>query len=261
MKKNVQILRLYILNIVVYLAVFAGASALSIFALTRKIDSFSGSQNKIIFNVIKPEINISNTVPGRVDKILVKEGQRIKKDDLLIVLSDAATKAKLDTLNQISATNVSAQTEAKVIQATQSFYQIHAPQDGVIFRINVTEGTYLNQNSTIMVVYGNENIKLLGHVGLQDYTKFSGTNSFEMFSPRFAQNFQTTLEGAGRVIPGTQYDEAKYELQFNFADQNEGAAFIQGEGLQLVSKTDTSASVSSADKIANIVREFVAGIK
>lgn len=261
MKKQFELLKLILLNVFVYGGVFCIAALLAIFALTRKIDSFSQSQTQIIFNIVKPEINIYNSVQGKVDKILVQEGQRVTKDTLLIQLSDPATTAKLAALGTVSKNNASALAEEKVIQSLQPFYEVRAPQDGVISQINTSVGSYLNQNSIMLVMYGNENVKLTGRVSLQDYIKFSGNNSFEMFSPRFGQNYQAILEGAGRVVPGTKYEEAKYELQFHFADPNEGAELIQGEGLQLVSKTDTSSSLTAAERIAKLFREFVAGGK
>lgn len=261
MKKQIALFELYVMNAIIYTSVFFAALGLSVFALARKINSYDGSQNPIILNVKKPEIVITNPVSGRIDEIDVQAGQRIHKGDLLIKLSDPSNAAKLATLKQIAPNNVSAMTEAKVLEANQSFYQIYAPSDGVIYQINVTAGSFINQNTQILVMYSNDDIRLVGDVNAQIYDQLSKEQSITVSSYRFGQNYQVELDGAGRVIPATQFEESKYELQFHFADLNEGAAFIQGEGLQVVDVANSDSSTSTAQEIANYVKAFVDGSK
>jgi multidrug efflux pump subunit AcrA (membrane-fusion protein) len=260
MSKHVSLFKLYLVNFAIYGAIFIFAFTFGLLALSRKVNSFVYSEQPILLNVYKPELIISNSVAGRAKNVNVKAGQRVKKGDMLIQLIDPSTDAKRQTLASVSAQNISAFTELKVLEANQELLELTAPQDGVIYQVAVAEGSYLSQNTPAITLHGNDNIKLASRVSPTEYKQLTSNEEYQAFSPRFGQTYKVVMEGAGRVIPANQQEEAKYELQFTFADPYEGPAFIQGEGLQLVSKSDAEVSKTLAEWMVGLVRAYV-GIK
>lgn len=257
MSKNASLFKLYLTNFVIYSAIFVFAFAFGLLALSRKVNSFVYSEQPILLNVYKPELVISNSVAGRVKSVNVKAGQRVKQGDLLIEMKDPSTDAKRQSLASVSAQNISALTELRVLEANQELLELRAPQDGVIYQVAVAEGSYLSQNTPAITLHGNDNIKLSSRVSPTEYKQLTSNEEYQAFSPRFGQTYKVIMEGAGRVIPANQQEEAKYELQFTFADPYEGPAFIQGEGLQLVSKSDTEVSKTLAEWMVGLLQAYV----
>lgn len=256
--KRHTILR-FIINSFYFVLVFGVALAVATLALTRKINSYQASRQPILFNIKKQEIVITNSVNGRLEKLSVTPGQHVNKGDLMAQLVDETIDSKLSSLESVSTDNLSARTEAQILKAQKPQYEIRAPRDGVIYRIDVAEGTYLNQTTPMLVLFADQDIKLVGYVNAENYAKIQKDKTLDVYSPRFGQVYSIVLEGAGRVIPATQYAESKYELQFRFVDPDEGTAFIQGEGLEVISETKQDTAMTPADRIAQFWNSFIVG--
>lgn len=250
-------LRLTIVNTIYFVIIFIVALSIATLSLTRKINSYHMTKQTLVLNVKKPEVVISNSVEGKVDSLQVDAGQHVRKGDTLVKLTNDAITQKLETLEELGNSNLSAQTEAKVLQAQIPQFEIKAPRDGIVYQINIAEGAYLNHSTPMMILFADDDIKLTGLVNNEQYTQVQKDKTLDLYSPRFGQIFSVTLEGAGRVIPATTYSESKYELQFRFSDPNEGASFIQGEGLEVISQTRNDMAKNPAERIAEFWNGFI----
>ncbi len=249
----------FFINATYFLVVFLAAFSLATLALARKINSYEFSRERLVFNVTKEEMEVSNPVSGRIEKIFVQNGQHVAKGELLIKMSDQELKAKIQSLEQVADSNLSARTEASLLKTQTPFLEIRAPSDGVIYKIQVGEGATLNQNSPLITMFADANVKLFGYVKAQQYDEIQKNKEVEVYSPRFEQSYGVVFEGVGRVISATQYDVSKYEVEFHFRDPNEGPAFIQGEGLEVLKITKQIEVKRPAEVVAKFWNSFIIG--
>ena len=256
---NFSKLRSIAINTLYFLTVFVIAVAISTQALARKVNSYEVTKKPLFFAVEKERIVLSNSVTGRVDKVAVTTGQHVNKGDLLVKLVDDSLIPRMQSLEALSGENLSARTELETLRAKALDYEIRAPRDGVVYQIQSAEGSYLTMNSTILVMFADGNVKISGTVNQQQYTEIQKNKDLDVFSPRFEQIYKVSFEGVGRVQPATSVEEGKYEVKFRFSDPNEGAAFIDGEGLNVVAKNTDDAAIRPSIRITRMWNKLILG--
>lgn len=249
----------FLVNAGYFIVVFAIALAVSTMALTRRVNSYISTHSPLLFTIQKQEIVITNATSGVLQKVYVVSGQHVKKGDLLAELSDQVSQQKLLALEKNSGQNVSAQTEAQVLKASISQSQIKAPHDGVVYQINALEGSYVNQASLLMTMFADDDVKIMGLVTNDGYDRLQRKKTFDVYSPRFGQTFTIVFEGAGKITEDKDTNEMKYEVLFHFTDPTEGAAFIQGEGVEVVSESTSEDHFSPSGTVAKFWNSFIIG--
>jgi multidrug efflux pump subunit AcrA (membrane-fusion protein) len=259
MKKNFRQWLATSIDAIYFIVVFVVALSLSTLALTRRLNSYEASQSPLLLHIEKDEIVITNSVSGRVDKVLVSPGQHIKKGDLLVQLNDEITDAKLSTLDEIAKDNTSARTEAMLLRAQSPQFELRAPRDGVVYKVSVVEGSYLSGNTPVVTMFSDSNVKLLGTVSPEQYVDLQKEKKLDAFSSRREQIYSVKLEGVSRVLPPTQDSASKYELYFNFINPDDATAFIQGENLDVVAKSRDGDSLKPGYLIAKFWNSFIIG--
>jgi hypothetical protein len=248
-----------LMNAAYFLAVFAIAFAISTLALARRLNSYQANNTPFALTVKKEEVTISNTISGQVKKIYVQPGQHVKKSDLLIQLTDQATQAKIDALEKISATNLSARTEAEVLKTLVPQYEVRAPRDGIIYKVQAVEDMYLQSNSDVLTMFSDDNVKLIGEVSPEQYLDLLKQKKLDVFSSRREQVFGVKLEAVSKVNPATQYQASTYELYFQFVDPEDAASFIQGESVDVVAKTRDDADFKPGNLIMKFWNSLISG--
>jgi multidrug resistance efflux pump len=247
------------INLVYFVLVFAVAFAISSLALSRKINSYEAQREPLFFSVQKENIEMTSPVGGRLDSVEVKTGQHVKKGELIAQLSDEALERKLEALEKVSERNLSAETEAQVLRSQKEQFSIRAPKDGVIYKINSASGSFVGQGTPIITMFADERVKLVGYVNPSQYAEIQKTKELNIYSPRFQQIYRIVLEGVGRVQSGQGYDQNRYELVFDFADPEEGPAFLEGESLEVVNKVNDGDAKRPASRIVDFWNSFIIG--
>lgn len=257
---NFEKLKTYTLNMVYFAVVFIIALAISTQALARRVNMYDATSKPIVFSVEKERVYISNSVIGTVGKIFVETGQHVKKGDLLVILEDRGTMQRIQSLEELAEENLSARTELSLLRSTSDDYMITAPRDGVVYQIQAAEGSYLSMNSPVLTIFADSNVRVTGMVNQEQYEKIQKNKNLDVFSPRFEQVFQISFGGIGRVKPATAIEESLYEVKFKFSDQDEGAAFIDGENLEVVSKTDPNKqALKPSQRVTSIWNKLILG--
>lgn len=131
---------------------------------------------------------LNSEVAGKVEKIYFKEGQKVKKGELLVKLNDEEVQAEIEKLQytqQLNKDNEFRQkqllekeaisreeyetslttlnttvAEIKVMQARLDKHHIRSPFDGIIGLRDISEGSYLNPGSRIAELYKIDPVKL-----------------------------------------------------------------------------------------------------
>lgn len=251
--------RSVILNGLYFSLVLIVAVTIATQALARRVNSYEATKQPLFFSVEKERIIISNSVTGRVDMVAVTTGQHVKKGDLLIQLADDSLAQKLASLESFAEENLSAKTELELLKAKASEYEIRATRDGVVYQIQAAEGSYLTMNSPLLILFADSNVKVTGMVNQVQYAEIQKNKDLDVFSPRFEQVYSISFEGVGRVQPATNYEESKYEVKFRFSSQNEGAAFIDGENLEVVSREIEGGAIRPSLRITNLWNALILG--
>lgn len=243
--------RNFFINALYLFVVFAIALLIATQALVRRVNTYEVTKQPLLFSVSKEKIEISNSVTGRVDQVAVNIGQHVTKGDLLVRLSDDSRAQKLNSLSEVSEENLSAKTEFELLKARASEYEIKAPRDGVVYQIHAAEGSFLNSSSPVLTLFADSNVKLVGNITPAQYAEIQKNKDLDVYANRFEQIYKVSFQGVGRVLPGTQYEESKYEVQFRFANADDGAAFIEGESLEVVSHAEDEQALRPSTRIAN----------
>ena len=259
MKEKQQRLVTILLNGGYFLVVFTVALAISTLALARRLNSYQANETPFSLQVQKEEVVLKNTVAGQVKTINVKTGEHVKKGDILVQLTDQGTNAKIEILERIGANNVSALTEAEVLKSLVPQLEIRAPRDGIIYKVQVVEDMYVQHNSELIVLFSDDNVRLIGMVPPEQYLDLLKQKKLDVFSSRREQVFGVKLEAVSRVIPATQYQPSVYELYFQFVNVKDAASFIQGESVDVVAKTREDVGFKPGKRIQAFWNSLVLG--
>lgn len=248
-----------IVNTLYFSFVFLAAFAIATQALARRVNTYEATRKPIFFAVEKEKVAVSNSVTGRVETVAVTTGQHVRKGDLLLRLVDDGLIDRVNTLKDLAEDNLSAKTELALLEAKKSEYEIHATRDGVVYQIQAAEGSYLTTNSPVIVLFADSNVKLSGMVSQEQYAEIQKNKDMNIYSSRFEQIYHITFEGVGRVQPANAYEDSRYEVKFRFADKDEGAAFIDGESLEVVSKESGEGGFRPLTRVANLWNALILG--
>jgi membrane fusion protein, multidrug efflux system len=203
------------------------------------------------------EIKLSFKIGGIVSGIMVKEGQKVKKGDILSVLNPSEINAQVsqaksgyektlrdynraknlyaDTVatleqmqNTITAMNV-AKSNLEIAQFNQAYSKIAAPDNGVILKQFVKENELVSQGYPVFL-FGTSGTYWKVKAGLsdRDIVKINqGDSASVTFDAWPAIKFPATVERIGEMgnpLTGT------YEVEFTFRDEGHRLAtgFVAG---------------------------------
>jgi multidrug resistance efflux pump len=259
MSSKLETTKKILANGVYFTLVLVVALGIATQALARRVNSYEATKKPLFFSVEKERVVISNSVTGRVDVVAVTTGQHVQKGDLLVQLADDSLKQRMNSLESLAGENLSAKTELELLKAKSSEYEIHATRDGVVYQIQAAEGSYLTMNSSLLILFADSNVKVSGMVNQAQYTEIQKNKDMDVFNPRFEQVYKVSFEGVGRVQPATNAEESKYEVKFRFSNPDEGAAFIDGEGLEVVSKDNNDEAIRPSLRLTKLWNSMILG--
>lgn len=231
-----------ILNSLYFVTIFIVALVLTTLSLARRTNSFESSRDPLLLNVDKEDIQVANSTAGSVTEILVEEGEHVTEGQVLMRLNNDVNESRIAILQQFEEENLSARTEANLLRAESERNEITSPRDAVVYGIHTTVGTFISQNSDVMTLFSDDNLKLTGLVSAQRYAEILEMRSLAAYSPRLQQVYSVNFEGVGKVFPATKNEPALYEIIFRFAEPGEGAVFVEGETLEITG-SDSSAEI------------------
>ncbi len=244
-------------NGVYFFIIFLFAFSIAAQALVRRVNGYEASQVPLLFSIKKENIILSNAVAGRIENIAVTTGEHVHQGDLLVTIVDDSRNQRIAALRRLAKDNISAETELATLNAQSNEYKIHAPRDGVIYHISAAGGSYLTANSPLLTMFADSNVEITSMMNQKQYAKVQGNKEMEVYSPRLKQIYKIIFVGVGRVKPATNNEESKFEMQFRFKNNEEGAAFIEGEQLEAVAKYNSDNAMKPSVVLANMIGTIV----
>jgi multidrug resistance efflux pump len=251
----------FLINTLYFGFVLSVAFVVATQAIARKVNTYNSTQSPFFIMVDKEELVLSNSVPGRVDQVLVKAGDHVKKDDLIVKLVDDSLQGRIESLTPLAKDNLSARTELALLSARTQEYEIKAPRDGVVYSIDAAEGSFLNVSYPIATLFLDQNVKLTGTLDKRQYARIQKERELNVYSPRLEQVFKVAFSGVGKVLASGRSDDSRYETFFRFSDDEEGLAFIEGESLEVISNDADSGNDGKrpGTRLAEFWNAFILG--
>lgn len=100
--------------------------------------------------------NFKSQSSGTVKDLYVNNGDYIKAGDLLMVLENDDLQ---DSLSDANSNLSDAYEDLASEKSNLDFYTITAPIDGIITKLNISEGDYIRSESDLLTIVNNENIE------------------------------------------------------------------------------------------------------
>ncbi len=247
---NSQSIRSFLTNSGYLILVFVFAFAVATQALMHKINNYELNKSLLFLTVKKERVDVSTTVPGRIEEILVRPGVHVKSGEIVARLKDESRNFKIAALRDVADQNLSARTELELLLAQTEEYDIRAPRDGVVERVYASKGTSVIEGVVILSIYADEDMQLVGNIRPEQYNLIDKHRGISVFNPRLGQAFTASFQGItgvrddmlpdGTKVPmSTDLSQTKnelYEIRFALNEKEEGASFIEGEKLEIISE-------------------------
>lgn len=256
MKINLNSLISNFINFIYLVVIFLVALSISLIALARKINVFENEDKGLIFKVERETISLTSATEGEIAEVFVKEGQMVKKGDLLMKMIDETNAAKIASLESVADENISAKTEAMVLRAKSAQYEVRAYDDGVIYKIHSVAGSYVPVNTLLLTLFSNKNIRLITNVSPDTYKQLQKQSKLNVYSDRHEQVFTINFQGLSRIIPAADEKNVQYELYYTFDNIDDAMSFIQGENLVVTSQSVGNDSM----RLGQIIQRFINGL-
>jgi len=237
----------YLTILFLYFIIFVIVFAVSAMALTRRINRYKENFRNAIFTVEKETVVLVSPVEGQIEKISAFVGQRVKKDDILVILSNDYYSSRLKLLESLAKENISARMEAENLRFKESGYIIRAPKDGVVKEVALAAGSYVPAKTKLIVLYSDEDARLTTVIKMQNLEQIQKIKRLEVFSERLEQNFFIEFVG----ISESNDEMGGYRANFKFLNQNDSVYFVNGENVEFVPEYDGYA-LRPAEALVNI---------
>ncbi|GEM_PF-1564804 len=224
----------YFLNLIFFAIVIALAISVATISLTKKVNEYRNQNSKgIKATVIKDVVPVLSFASGVVKKLYVREGEEVKKGDMLVEMDNPVLKGKIDALNHYQ-DNISAQTESRVAQEELKHLKIVAPFNGVVGRIQITEGSPVENLSNVMIIYSNDNIRISADLSINQYQAVQKMHELKAYNERLNQNItiQPDILRPEEKNP-TANEEKKISMYFKIKNNSDANSLLQNEDMGL----------------------------
>lgn len=238
-------------------------------ALVRKINTYMLTESLFFLTVDKPDVNISSTISGKVDEIMVRSGDHVREGDVLVRLTDESIKTRMEVLRDVASENLSARTELQLLRARLEEYDVKAPKDGVVYQMLVTRGSSIQSGSIVSILFADDEIRLVGSIRPDQYSLIEKNRGITVFSPRLGQAYTVLFHGVGKIkedapiitAEGTEIiQEEKYEISFSLKDEKQGISFIEGERLEMIPDSRDGDHIKPLKRLVRIWNSLILGV-
>jgi len=247
-----------LINGLYFITIFLLALIFASLGLARRLNTYDATKPAQELIIKKNQIDITNVVSAQVAEVLVEEGQAVREGDLIIRLEDPVTAAKIKSLEAVSRENISARTEAEVLKAQKVYYNIFAPEDGIVYKVDTAKGAYLGYPVKLVTIFSDSSVTLTGLFYPNEYSELLKAGNLDVYNSRLEQVFEVSFKGVSQVIniPG---NSTQYELSFKFIEKSDAAAFLQGERVIVQSRSRDANGIRPEDLIKRFWNSFILG--
>lgn len=185
-------------------------------------------------------LNITPKVNGTVTKVFFKQGDKVKKGDLMYELDDSDAMLNVENIkNQIEQTKLTQNNNNKSLNGLK----VVAPFSGVVSNINVSEGDNLQKSSPILTITDQSKLKMT--------VPFNGIDANEiktgMKADVYLQNVMQAIEGTVTAVSSNGYSSATGAQQFNVEITIKKSGILMN-GMKAGAELNTSAgTITSSD--------------
>lgn len=269
MKFSSDVMKKYFVNGFFIVLIFVAVFFVTTQALVRKINTYMLAESLLFLTVDKPDVNISSTISGKADEILVRSGDHVSEGDVLVRLTDESIETRMEVLRDVASENLSARTELQLLRARLEEYDVKAPRDGVVYQMLITRGSFIQSGSIIATIFADDEIRLVGSIRPDQYSLIEKNRGITIFSPRLGQAYTALFHGVGKIkedapiitAEGTEIiQEEKYEISFSLKDEKQGISFIEGERLEVIPDNRGGDHMKPLNRLVRIWNSLILGV-
>jgi hypothetical protein len=230
-------------NIIFGSIIIAIALTVTTISLAKKMNDYKQQfEQGITATVEKDDIPVLGLGKGIISKVDVLEGQQVKKDQVLVELTNPVLEQQLKALKEFP-NNLSAQTEATLVKTQLQYNTITSPVDGVVDSVSVTINSPVDEYSKIMTIYANQNTRLLTYLTIEQYVTAQKMARIPAFNPRLNQDFyvapdilkpdQQDPNSQNQPVQPDLITPNKVALYLKLLNPQDALSLLNGEQLQL----------------------------
>lgn len=269
MKFSSDAMKKHLVNGFFIVLIFVAVFFITTQALVRKINTYMLAESLLFLTVDKPDVNISSTISGKADEILVRSGDHVREGDVLVRLTDESIETRMEVLRDVASENLSARTELQLLRARLAEYDVKAPRDGVVYQMLITRGSFTQSGSIIATLFADDEIRLVGSIRPDQYSLIEKNRGITVFSPRLGQAYTALFHGVGKIkedtpiitAEGTEIiQEEKYEISFSLKDEKQGISFIEGERLEVIPDSRGGDHMKPLNRLVRIWNSLILGV-
>lgn len=253
-------------------AAFGFAFMIATQALMHKINNYELNKSLIFLTVKKERVDVSTTVAGRIEEVLVRQGSSVKEGEVVARLRDDGRDLKITALRPVARENLSARTELELLLAQEDEFEIRAPRTGIVEKVYSTKGTSIIEGSVLLTLYADDDLELIGTIRPEQYNLIDKHRSISVFNPRLGQAFTASFQGITGVredllpdapltpVPGdVSKQNEMYEIRFSLNEKEEGGSFIEGEKLEVISENVEVEQLKPLYRLARMWNSLILG--
>lgn len=266
-------LKKYVVNGFIVVLVFSFAFFVATQALMHKINNYELNKSLLFLTVKKERVEVATTVSGKVEELVVRPGDHVEEGEIVARLRDEGRELKMEALSLVARDNLSARTELELLRAQTDEYAIRAPRAGVVEQILVSKGTTIIGGTTILTVFADDNVQLVGNIRPDQYTLIDKHRNVTIFSSRLGQAFTASFQGItgvrddilpdGTIAPPTTTTNTPrtemYEVRFALNEKEESNSFIQGERIEILSENVEIEQLKPLYRLARVWNSLILG--
>ncbi|WAM31790.1 efflux RND transporter periplasmic adaptor subunit [Caldicellulosiruptor naganoensis] len=166
---------------------------------TAKVQRISLKQTLLVSGIVQSSStrNVLSKVNGTLEKIFVKNGQYVKKGDLIAKIDDSQAVYKIDSLER---QRLELELQRENLQRQLQNYILKSPQEGFIQNLAAEEGQLVSQGMQIMTIVDDSKMKLSTQLPAWCYGKVKKGQKAEVVVSDLMDRVDGVVESIGSRI-------------------------------------------------------------
>lgn len=210
---------------------------------TAKVQKISLKQTLLVSGIVQSSTtrNVISKVNGTLEKIFVKNGQYIRKGDLIAKIDDSQAAYKIEALKrQLSDLELQRESFQRQLQN----FTLKSPQDGFVQNLTASEGLFASQGMQMMTVVDDSKMKLSVQFPAWCYDKVKRGQKAEVVISDLMDSVDGVVEAICNRIYRNQDGVMVFDVKIVISNTNGSLA----EGM----KAGVSLKLSNGEKVTSL---------
>lgn len=210
---------------------------------TAKVQKISLKQTLLVSGIVQSSNtrNVISKVNGAIEKIFVKNGQYVKKGDLIAKIDDSQAVFKIEALKRQL---LDLELQRENFQRQLQNFTLKSPQDGFVQNLTTSEGMFVSQEMQVMTIVDDSKMKLSVQLPAWCYGKVKRGQKAEVVVSDLMDRVDGVVEGLGSRIYKNQDGVMVFDAKVVVSNKNGSLT----EGM----RASVSLKLSNGEKVTSL---------